>query len=136
VSLKTIFASKPIVLTCLGILVPVGIGLAYYELRIGLPPALQALLPIVYVALIVLLLRTGVIPIPDQYRRPLLGGRIHVPDLAKSIGCFLASLLWVAVVVRLVSDTPVGAAVVFTPALLILGGSAFFFARSFSRRSR
>ena len=47
-----------------------------------------------------------------------------------------AAVLWVAIFVRFVADTPIGAAVLLVPALAILGTGAFFFARGVSRRSR
>jgi hypothetical protein len=124
-----------LVAVLLGILVFVGIGLIYYGLRTGFPPVVQVLLPIVYVGLVVSVVRGGGISIPERYRRPLLGGRIYVLELAKSLGLFCASLLWVASVIRLVNNTPAGAAAVFIPGLILLGLSAFFFWRSFSRPS-
>ncbi len=119
----------------LGILMIAGIGLIYYGLRAGYPPVAQVLLPIVYVGLVVSLVRASGISIPERYRGPFLGGRIYVIELAKSLGLFCASLLWVASAIRLVSNTPTGAAVVFIPALILLGFSAFFFWKSFSRPS-
>jgi hypothetical protein len=134
--LKRMVVSRPVTIVCLSIMVLIGIGLISYEIRGGFPQALQVLLPIIYVALIVLLLRTGVVSIPDRYQRGLLGGRIHVPDIAKSVGCMFAAILWVAIIVRFVTDTPIGAALLLVPALVILGTGAFFFARGVSRGSR
>jgi hypothetical protein len=135
-SLKQVNVRKPVAVVSLGILVLVGIGLIYYGLHAGFSPAAQILFPIAYVGLVVLLLRASGVSIPEHYRRrPILGGRINVLDLVKSLGCFCASLLWVAFVIRFVSDTPAGVAAVFAPALILLGVSAFFFWRSFSRSS-
>jgi hypothetical protein len=47
-----------------------------------------------------------------------------------------AAILWVAIIVRFVTDTPIGAALLLVPALVILGTGAFFFARGVSRGSR
>jgi hypothetical protein len=134
--LKPIPFRKRVAVVLLGVLVFVGMALLYYGLRFGFTPAAKLLIPMAYLVLVVFLLKTSGVSIPDRYRhRSLLGGRINVLDLAKSFGCFCASLVWVALVIRLVSDTPAGATAVFAPALVFLGASAVFFWRSFSRPS-
>ena len=135
-SIKQLITSKSVVLTCLGLLVPIGIGLIYYESHAEGGLALKLLLPAIYVVIVSLLVRTGVVPIPDGAQRGILSGHIRVSDLLKTAVCFFASLLWAIIGVRLFSDTPAGNAGLMIPSLLLLIASGFFFVRSVSRRSR
>jgi hypothetical protein len=131
---RGIITRKAIALACLCLLLPVGIGLIYYELHRGGSPAAKFLAPIAYFALAALLVRTGGIPISAEDRRGILGGHVSVSNLLKTVGCFFSSLLWVAVGVPLLSDTPVGNAVLLIPSLLLLIASGFFFVGIFRTR--
>ena len=62
--------------------------------------------------------------------------KISLIDLGKAAIGFCASLVWVVVAVRLVRDTPGGAATLAVPLFVILGGSAYFFARGLGRLLR
>jgi hypothetical protein len=125
--------AKITVLVALAALVPVGIVLAYYEWRGAFPGNLQVLLPVLYIGVIALLLRTGVVKIPDRYRQGPVAGRIV--NLAKSMGCLLATALWAYVGGRYVPDSPVGAAILLVPIFAILGIGVFFFSKGISGRS-
>jgi hypothetical protein len=51
-------------------------------------------------------------------------------ELVKSLACLGAGLLWVWIALHYVSDTPTGATVLLIPFFVMLGISAYFFARS------
>lgn len=125
---------KTIALTFLCLLLPVGIGLMYYEFHGNGSPAVKSLVPIAYIAVAILLVRTGGIPIPAKDQRGILGGHISVSNLLKTVGCFLSSLLWVAIGLPLLNDTPVGNAVLLVPSLLLLLASGLFFVRIVTTR--
>jgi hypothetical protein len=125
---------KSVALACLCLLLPVGICLMYYELHRGGSPAVKSLAPVAYIAVAIFLVRTGGIPIPAEDQRGMLGGHVSVSNLLKTVGCFFSSLLWVAVGLPLLSDTPVGNAVLLIPSLLLLIASGFFFVKIFRNR--
>ena len=50
-------------------------------------------------------------------------------DLAKAALCFLTGLGWVAVVVRFVPDTSLGAAIVGVPSVTLIAVGGLFFGR-------
>lgn len=125
--------TKEMRLAFLGILALAGLVLAYFELRRTFSPAWQVLLPVLYVALILTLLRAGILP-ASAAAQPF-SGRFRTIEFAKSLGCMLAAFLWVAIAVRVVSDTPTGVTLLAVPLLLLLGASGFFFFRGFTNRS-
>jgi len=133
---RRIFERNPVVLVLLIILFVAGFGLLYYEVGGGWTLAAQVIFPIIYVALIILLVRTGVVPIPDRYRHSILDGGLRLLDIAKAAGCMIASILWVAVAVRFVSDTPVGVTILLGPAFMVLATGAYFLWKGLSGRSR
>jgi hypothetical protein len=51
-------------------------------------------------------------------------------NLVKSLAWLGAGLLWEAIGLRYVSDTPAGASVLLIPTLLMVGISTYFFLRS------
>jgi hypothetical protein len=120
-------SSKTAKLILLGITLLVGVGLTYCGVRGLFSPAVGTLISLGYIALIGVLFATGIAPLPQRNRATLLGGRITL--FVKSGAWFLAGLLWTAVVVRLVPDTPVGATVLLGPLAVIFGTSVYFFAR-------
>jgi hypothetical protein len=135
-SLKRIArAKKWLTLIALGVLIPAGLGLAYFELRGAFSPEVTVLLPIVYVGLVVLSLRISSLGARNSISPEIGGKRVDVPNLGRALGYFLGSLIWIAVAVRLVPDTPLGATVLLVPFFAVLGVSVFFLAKSFSRRS-
>jgi hypothetical protein len=135
-SLRRILERKPVVLVLLIILFVAGFILLYYEVGEGRPLAARVIFPIIYVVLIILLLRTGLVPIPARYRHSILDGGLRLLDVAKAAGCMIASVLWIAVAVRFVSDTPVGVAILLGPAFIVLGTGACFLWKGLSGRSR
>ena len=62
--------------------------------------------------------------------------KISLLDLGKSAICLGASLVWVAVAVRFVTDTQVGVVTLAVPLFLLLGASVYFFARGLGRLLR
>ena len=118
-------------LLALGVIFLVGILLLYSEVQEKLSQPLRVLLPIGYFTLAIVLHRK-LGPLSSlQSDVPFLGKRINLVDVAKSAACFLAMFFWVTVVVRIVTDSPAGAAVLLIPALSLLGASVFFLGRSF-----
>jgi hypothetical protein len=118
-------------LVVLVVIFAVGIVLWYCEARGAFSQPIRILLPMAYFALAIFLHRKLGLQFPEQADVPFLGKRINLPDVAKSAACFLAMFFWVTVVVRIVTDTPAGAAVLLIPALSLLGASVFFLGRSF-----
>jgi hypothetical protein len=122
---------KPMQLVVLVVIFAAGIVLWCYEARGTLSQPIRILLPIGYFAFAIFLHRKVGLQFPEQSDVPFLGKRINLLDVAKSAACFLAMFFWVTVVVRIVTDTPTGAAVLLIPALTLLGASVFFLGRSF-----
>ncbi len=123
--------SKSMQLALLGVIFVVGIALTFCEARGTLSQPVRIMLPIAYFAFAVYLHRTLGPQLAEQSNLPFLGKRINLLDVAKSAACFLAMFFWVTVIVRVVTDTPAGAAVLLVPALSLLGASVFFLGRSF-----
>jgi apolipoprotein N-acyltransferase len=63
-------------------------------------------------------------------------GKISLLDFVKSAIFFGASLAWVAVALRFVTDTQAGVVALAVPFFLILGASVYFFARGLRRLLR
>ena len=58
---------------------------------------------------------------------------IGLIDLGKAAIGFVASLVWIAIAVRFVSDTQAGVVALAGPFFVIVGASAYFFARGLGR---
>lgn len=115
--------SKPLAIMIYGLLVCIGVALAYFELRGTFPMAGDVVLPLAYV----LVVRRGAFLPRGQDGQPRFGLGIKIADLAKSLICFVAAVLWAGIAASMTSDTPAGNAVVGVPSLAILGIGAFFF---------
>jgi hypothetical protein len=124
---------NPARLLKLGIVICIGVSLAYYQTHEVLSPLLKPLFPFAYVALGLFLLAIlgATTPLPGASVRS-----INFRDVAKSAGCILVSLLWVGIVVRMVSDTPLGVAILILPFFAMLGVGLFYLARSYFGASR
>jgi hypothetical protein len=127
---------KPLAFAVYGLLVCVGVAIAYFELRGAFPTAVDVVLPLGYVFIVVLMVRRRTLLPDGQSDQQRVGIGIKIPDLAKSLICFIAAILWVGLAGSVTSDTPAGNAVAVGPSLLILGVGAFFFFRGFMRRIR
>lgn len=119
-----------------GLLVCVGVAIAYFELRGAFPTAVDVVLPLGYVFIVVLMARRRILLPDGQSDQPRVSIGIKIPDLAKSLICFVAAIVWVGLAGSVTSDTPAGNAVAVVPSLLILGVGAFFFFRGFLKRTR
>jgi hypothetical protein len=119
-----------------GLLACVGVAIAYFELRGAFSMAVDVVLPLGYVLLVVLMVRRRIFLPDGQSDQPQVSIEIKIPDLAKSLICFVAAILWVGLAGRVTNDTPAGNAVAVVPSLSILGVGAFFFFRGFLRRIR
>jgi hypothetical protein len=127
---------RPLALLVYGLLVLAGMAIAYLELRDIFTVAGDVALSLGYLLVIGLMVRHW--PFLSRLHRdqPRFTIRIKIPDLVKSLICFVAALLWGGIAASMMGDTPAGNAVVVVPALGILGIGAFFIARSFTSRIR
>ena len=124
-------AAKVGKLVTLGLVLLLGVTLVYCQLTGRLSSTGGTLASLAYLVTIVgAFFATGIAPLPEHYRTLFGGGRSSVADFAKTALCLIGSLLWVAVLVRLVPDTVAGAVVLFVPGLIIFGASVYFFARA------
>lgn len=119
-----------------GILAGVGVAIAYFELRGAFPMVVDVVLPLGYVFIVVLMTRRRILLPDGQSDQPRVSLGMRIPDLAKSLICFVAAIVWVGLAGSVTSDTLVGDAVAVVPSLSILGVGAFFFFRGFLRRIR
>jgi hypothetical protein len=131
VSLKLFGFSKRSKMRVLCALLLLGVALFYGEIRGAFSLPLRILVPIIYIAVIGLLLTAGIAPLPARYRGQLVGGRLNFLDIARSGICMIASLAWIALGLRLVPDTPAGATLLLAPFFVILGAGVFFLGRGF-----
>jgi hypothetical protein len=134
--LRSYPGEKAWLLTVYGLLIVSGIALAYFELRDIFPPLVEVVLPIAYLALVLVVVKHGFPASDSGVRKPIFEIRLHIPNLAKSLICMVASILWAGLAASLTTDTSVGNAIAAVPALAILGVGAFYFAKSFSNRIR
>lgn len=113
------------------LLAAIGIGVLIFSLRGELSPAVEAILPIAYVVVLVIVVRRGLVTTGAGTRQPLKPFALFkASDLVKSLICFIAACLWAAIAGSLTSDTDVGNAIVVVPVLALLGIGAFFVGRS------
>lgn len=129
-------ARKSLAFAVYGLLVCAGIAIAYFELRGAFPTAVDVVLPLGFVLIVVLMVRRRILLPDGQGDQPRVSIGIKVSDLAKSLICFVAAILWVGLAGSVTSDTPTGNVVAVVPSLSILGVGAFFFFRGFLKRSR
>ncbi len=115
-------------LVVLGFLLALGVALTYFEMRGTLPQPWGTLSSIGYIAIIGFFLAARIVPLPERFLGAPLGGRLK--DLGKAGVWALASFLWVGVLVRLVSDTILGAVILLAPFFALFGISTYFFARA------
>ena len=133
--LKLLGFSKRLKVSILCVLLLLGIALFYAEIRGVFSLPLRILIPIVYIAVVGLLLTAGIAPQPGRYGGQSFGVRLNFLDIARSGICMIASLAWIALGLRLVPDTPAGAALLLAPFFVILGAGIFFLGRGFLGRS-
>lgn len=119
-----------------GVIVCIGVAIAYFELRQPYPMIVEVGLPIAYVLGIVFMVRRGLFLPPGSTAQYRLRGRIHVSDVAKSLVCLALAILWAGLAASLTSNNASGNAITGVPAMVILGIGAFFLARGLSRRNR
>lgn len=120
--------SKSAKLIVFSIMLLVGLGLTYGELRGLFSAGIGTLVSLGYISLIVVLVAvSGIVPLPQGNRATPL--RARVTPFAKAGAWLLASLLWIAVVVRLVPNTVMGATILLGPFAIIFGVSVYFFAK-------
>ena len=128
--------SKTWLIAVYGLLLFSGIALAYFELHNVFPTLIEIALPIAYIALVLVLVKYGVRASHSGSQRPTIEFRLHVPNLAKSLICMAAAILWAGLAASVTTDTTVGNAIAAVPSMVILGVGAFYFAKSFSNRIR
>jgi hypothetical protein len=119
-----------------GLLICVGVAIVYLELSNIFSVAGDVALSLGYFLFVGLMVRQWAFLPHLQGGQPRFSLRIKVPDLLKSVICFVLALLWGGLAASMTRDTPVGDAVAVAPALVILGIGAFFIARSFTSRIR
>jgi hypothetical protein len=115
-------------LVVLGILLALGVTLTYFQMRGRLPQPWGTLSSIGYITIIGLVLWARIVPLPEGLLGAPLGGRLK--NLGKAGVWALASLLWVGVLVRLVSDTILGAVILLAPFFALFGMSTYFLAKA------
>lgn len=127
---------KSLAITIYGLLVCIGVALAYFELHGAFPMAGDVVLPLAYVFVVVMLVRRGALLPRGQDGHPRFGLGIKIPDLTKSLICLVAAVFWAGIAASMTSNTPAGNVIVGVPSLAILGIGAFFFSRGFFKQIR
>jgi len=115
--------------TCLG-----G-ALTWYLSIKDVPPGRAVLIVLGLLALMRILLRTGVWQAPERYATSSLGERLRTGDVLRFVASFAGAVVWAALVARRVGDTTAGVAVLVTPIILLFATGMFFLGRAlfFSR---
>ena len=133
-SMRTALARKSVKITVLVACLILGVWLTYIDFSEEFPLPISALLTIAYVGLVILLVNLEVIPLPAGVDLGLFAGRSRLSDFVKALACAGAMLAWVWVGVRIVNNTPLGAAVLATPIIILVAASGYFFFRFVSGR--
>jgi hypothetical protein len=114
-----------------------GCGLLYLEIRRAVGPLLRMILPLAYLAGVSLLIRVGVIVVPESYRGPVFELRRLAVNALAALGCLLAAIAWTFVAVpRVDTNSIFGAIVIFGPSLICIGVGTYFVLRIFFRPTR
>jgi hypothetical protein len=87
------------------------------------------LLPIASIGMVRLLVVLKVIELPPWFSMGFVNRAPKYAEFGKAAACMFAALLWTVIVVRVVSDTPLGAAILFLPPVLLLIAMGIFVLR-------
>src|SRR5271165_5493826 len=129
-ALKMEVPSKRIRLVVLTICFVAAVMLLYETLRGPLPRFVGLLIPIASLAMIRILVALKVIELPSGFSMGFINRRPKYVEFGKSAACALAAALWTVIGIRLVSDSPLGAAVLLVPPVLLLIAMGFFVVRA------
>ena len=123
--------SKRVRIAILIICVVAAAAVFYQSSRGSLPTGFVGLLiPIGSLGLIRVLVALRVIELPSGFSMGLINRKPKYLDFGKAAACALAAMLWTVIGVRLVRDTPLGAALLFAPPVLLLIAMGFFVIRA------
>lgn len=124
---------RGLLLIAYGLLILVGLVLAYLALRGVLPIGAEVLLPIAYVVVIVLLVRFQMRTLPNEQQPSSFHIEIKLPNFAKALLCLVIAFLWTFIVGSMAGNSTAGNALAVGPALLIVLIGGFYFYRSFPK---
>jgi len=107
------------------------VALLYGILR-GSPPTgfFGFLIPIASLGMIRILVALKVIELPSGFSMGLINRKPNYVEFGKAAACALAAMLWTVIGIRIVSDTPLGAAVLVVPPVLLLIAMGIFVTRA------
>jgi hypothetical protein len=91
------------------------------------------LLPIALIGLSRMLVAFKVVELPSWFSMGFVNRAPKYPEFGKAAACFIAGLLWALISVRLVTNTPLGAAIVGVPAVLLMIAMGIFVLRGLFR---
>lgn len=95
--------------------------------------AFGILLPITLIGLSRILVAFNVIELPTWFSMGFVNRAPKYSEFGKAAECFIASLMWTLISLRLVSNTPLGAAIVGVPAVLLMIAMGVFVLRGLFR---
>ncbi len=108
-----------------------GVALIYEGLRTRFSNGFFGLLlPIASIGMLRFLIVLKVIELPPWFRMGFVNQAPKYGEFTKAAACFVAALLWTVIAVRLVSDTPLGATILFAPPVLLLIAMGVFVMRA------
>ena len=123
--------SKRLRMAVLTICFVAAVAVLYEILRGSLPTGMFGLLiPIASFGMIRVLVALKVIELPAGFSMGFINRKPKYAEFGKAAACAFAAMLWTVIGIRIVSDTPLGVAVLVTPPVLLLVAMGIFVIRA------
>ena len=116
-----------VILTC------IAAALVLYSWTRTIPQGWSLLITLVIILLVGIMSRLGGFRLPVGYTPPFIIHRPRSADVLRFVGCAAAGFVWVATLTPRVSDTNLGAALVFVPAIVLALAGTFLLFRGVVR---
>jgi uncharacterized membrane protein YfcA len=129
-ALKMHSPSKRLRLLILTVCFAAATALLYGVLRGSAPTGILGfLIPIASLGMIRILVALKVLELPSGFSMAFINRKPNYVEFGKAAACALAAMLWTVIGIRIVSDTPLGAAVLAVPPVLLLIAMGIFVMR-------